>query len=262
MSSHTATADLADLLTFWVGFENELRTLAFYAVGIAIYGLFIYFFYNNLSQRNLLGERFQNPGVGVGKAILRGIRYLLVFPAVSFAFFVLLAFSFFFLSGRSSQADFDQILLISMAVVTSVRITAYVSPPTSHDIAKLLPLGLLGVYLVNFNLQADVLRTSVENFQSFLDTATLTDVVSRYLIFLVLLESVLRIIYLVVRPGGPEKPGVQTAPGEEGRPDAAGTGRPFTEAPAGRGGRPGSKGPRPGRTPQDRRPPGGGDGSG
>lgn len=188
-------------LRFWEGFEAELTALALFSVGIAVYGLFIYFFYENLSRRNLLGDRFQNPGVGAGRAILRGLRYILVFPAVTFVFFLLLAFSFFFLSGRSGQAAFDQILLISMAVVTSVRITAYISEPTSHDIAKLLPLGLLGVYLVTFNLDVDVLESAIANFRRFLTVDVLAGIVARYFLFLLLLESVLRLIYLAVRPG-------------------------------------------------------------
>lgn len=190
-----------DLLTFWTGFEAELQTLALYSVGIAVYGLFIYFFYENLSRRNLLGERFQNPGVGIGRAILRGIRYLVVFPVVSFLFFMLLAFSFFFLAPETTPPE--QILLISMSVVTSVRITAYISENTSHDIAKLLPLGLLGVYLVQLQLDVDQLRKTVDNFRAFLDPSVLTGVVLRYLLFLVVLEAVLRLIYLAVRP----KPG-------------------------------------------------------
>lgn len=248
MSSHPSS--LIEWLTFWVGFENELRTLASFAVGIAVYGLFIFFFYQNLSKRNLLGERFQNPGIGVGKAILRGVRYLLVFPVVSFLFFMLLAFSFFFLSSGTA---FDTILLVSMAVVTSVRIAAYISEPTAHDIAKLLPLGLLGVFLVNVNVDVDHLQAAVGNFRQFMTTDVLTGVVLRYLIFLVLLETVLRLIYLAVRPKGAAAQADREAAAERhGRPGGAGS------APSGTGDRDRTRGgrrPRPGRTPSDQRPP-------
>lgn len=238
MTSHAA---LTDLLRFWVGFEAELRTLAGFAVGIAVYGLFIYFFYEKLSKRNLLGERFQNPGIGVGKALMRGLRYLIVFPVVTFLFFMLLAFSFFFLS---SGTPFETILLISMAVVTGVRIAAYISENTAHDIAKLLPLGLLGVFLVNVNVNVDHLREAWSNFQAFLDVETLGGVVLRYFIFLVLLESILRLIYLAVRPKAPSRSAPTGSPPGSDGPD-----------PPRRGGGGGGRSPRPGRTPSDQRPP-------
>lgn len=207
---------LRDYLLFQ-GFEQEIQTLALYSVGIAVYGLFIYFFYENLSKRNLLGDRLQDPDYGAFTLLVRGIRYMLIFPVVTFFFFMLLSFSFFFLSGtpQIDQSTFvGQILLISMAVVTSVRITAYISQDTSHDIAKLLPLGLLGVYLVQLKLDVDKVSETVQKFRTFFDVDLLTGVVLRYFIFLIALEAVLRVVYLAVRKKEPED-----APAPAGRLD-------------------------------------------
>lgn len=192
---------LVDWLTFWVGFESELRALAIYSVGVALYGLFIYFFYEYLSNRDLLGGLLGHP-TSLGKRFVKWVQYVILFPIISFAFFVVLAFSFFFLSGIP---DPEQILLVSMVVVTSVRIATYVSENTGHDLAKLLPLALLGFFLVQEPLNVDVLRTTAENFRAFFTADILTGVVLRYFIFLIIVELVLRVIYTAVRPGGPPK---------------------------------------------------------
>lgn len=202
---------LVDWLTFWVGFESELRALAVFAVGVALYGLFIYFFYEYLSKRDLLGALLGRP-TSLGKRFIKGVQYVLLFPVVSFMFFVVLAFSFFFLSGIT---DPEQILLVSMVVVTSVRISAYISENTAHDIAKLLPLALLGFFLVGTPLDVGRLRTAVENFQTFFTADILTGVVLRYFIFLIVVELILRVIYTVVRPGGPPKEPQEPAKTEE-----------------------------------------------
>lgn len=210
---------IIDVLLF-EGYRAEIRTLALYAVGIAIYGLFVYFFYETLSRRNLLGERWQDADFGPLTLVWRAVRYIFLFPVVTFLFFVVLSFSFLFFARTGAltvtRATFlNQVLLISMAVVTSVRITAYISEPTSHDIAKLLPLGMLAVFIVDLNLQVDVLRETLMRFRQFLSFEVLTGVVARYFLFLILLEGVLRLVYLTVRPTGD---GDEEAPDEPGEP--------------------------------------------
>lgn len=187
------------------GYQSEIQTLAMYAIGISIYGLFVYFFYETLSRRNLLGERWQDADFGPLTLVWRAIRYVFLFPIVTFLFFMVLAASFLFFSAAGQiavdQATFvNQVLLISMAIVTSVRITAYISQPTSHDIAKLLPLGMLAVFIVGLNMEADVIRETIRLFQEFVSVEILTGVIARYFLFLILLEGALRLIYLTVRP--------------------------------------------------------------
>lgn len=210
---------IIDYLLF-EGFQAEIRTLALYAIGISVYGLFVYFFYETLSRKNLLGERWQDADFGPLTLVWRAIRYIFLFPIVTFLFFIVLSTSFLFFSAAGQiavdQVTFvNQVLLISMAIVTSVRITAYISQPTSHDIAKLLPLGMLAVFIVGLNMEADVIRETVRLFREFFSVEILTGVVARYFLFLILLEGALRLVYLTFRPTGddgdePEEPPART----------------------------------------------------
>jgi hypothetical protein len=183
------TARLIQTLQFWRGYEKELVTLALYAVGIAVYALLVSLFYRSLSKRDLFGT-------GAGRSrkwwrvLLRGVRYLTAFPLISFLFFVVLASALFFLS-KSQTAS--QILLISMSVVASVRATAYLSETASEDLAKLVPLGLLGVFLVDPGYLD--LHTTAARFREMYG---LRHLLLRYLIALVLLEVTLKLVEVSV----------------------------------------------------------------
>lgn len=206
LASVLAQANPLDVLRFWEGFETQLVNLVQFAVGIALYGLFIYFFYEYFSRRNLLGHHLLKPGRGILAKLVGAVQYVLLFPVISFAFFIVLSFSFFFLAtqpGDMTTGSFiRQIMFLAMAVVTSVRITAYISESTSHDIAKLLPLGLLGVFLVRIDLGVDRLEQALLGFESFLTFEVLTGIVLRYFLFLLVLEVGLRVVFSIIRPGG------------------------------------------------------------
>lgn len=72
--------------------------------------------------------------------------YGLVFPFLAYVWFwVLVAMLTFLYNTKEPQ----ELLLISMAVLTAVRVTAYYNEDLSRDISKILPYGLLGIFLVN-----------------------------------------------------------------------------------------------------------------
>jgi hypothetical protein len=125
------------------GRRGALEVLALYAAGILAYGLVVNFFYQILSHRAMWARR---EGEQVVHTPARTLAYLVLFPLVSFAFFLILAESLLFMSapGRDPMLTFT----LSMAIVLAVRVAACFNEPTSHDLAKLLPLGVLGVFLV------------------------------------------------------------------------------------------------------------------
>ncbi len=81
------------------------------------------------------------------RSITRNSAYFALVPLVIFGFFLLLTGALVFLT--SGQRDVADVMALSMAVILAVRITAYLSEATSHDIAKMLPLALLGFFLVD-----------------------------------------------------------------------------------------------------------------
>lgn len=132
-----------NLEQWWSEHGGPINVLLAYAFGILVYGLAVNALYQVLSHRVMLGRkegqtRVATPG--------RRFLYFLLFPLVSFTFFLILAAALLFMSSGSTSAT--TIFTIAMAVVMAVRIAAYFSEATSHDLAKTLPLGLLGVFLV------------------------------------------------------------------------------------------------------------------
>ena len=112
-------------------------------------------------------------------------KYLLIFPLFAFFWFGVLVVMVAFLTKTTEVED---LLLIAMAVLMSVRVTSYYTEDLSRDIAKMLPFALLGIFLINL---------------SYFDVNTSTDLLNRvgsewksifyYWVFIVLLEFVLRI---------------------------------------------------------------------
>lgn len=161
---------------FWQGFERELQTLLLDGVGIAVFALLVHLFYKNLSRRNLSHRHEGRP--------TRALVVAVLFPLMSFGFFLVIAISLFVLS---KQQGVGEILLIGMGVTAAVRIAAYVSESSAEDLAKMIPLGLLAVVLVQPGYLT--LETTVARLE---ELAAMAGTVVRYFLFLVVLEVVLR----------------------------------------------------------------------
>ncbi|MBI4163147.1 MAG: hypothetical protein HY513_05675 [Candidatus Aenigmarchaeota archaeon] len=85
-------------------------------------------------------------------------------------------------------------MVISMAMIAAARITAYYKRDLSEDIAKILPLGVLAIFIVDpsyFSLSLTISR--------FLELETLIPLFVNYLVFVIALEFVLRVLLIAVR---------------------------------------------------------------
>ena len=88
----------------------------------------------------------------------------------------------------SKTKEVEDLLLIAMAVLTSVRVTSYYTEELSRDIAKMLPFALMGIFLIDLR---------------YFDLSTSTELLNRvtyewksifyYWIFVILLELILRV---------------------------------------------------------------------
>jgi hypothetical protein len=190
-------------LAFWEGYEGQLTTLLVYGVGIALFALVVHMFYKNLSRVNLL-HRYDHAAEQPDR-----ITVMLLFPLVSAGFFLTLTVSLFFLVKEASQSV-ETILLLSMAVTTAVRIAAYISESSAEDLAKMIPLGLLGVFLVDpgyFSFDTPLQRLAA--------LPGVFDTVDRYLLALVAVELAMRGLWIA--SGGRERAARERARGSEGR---------------------------------------------
>ncbi len=189
MSNHEAAGAAAQ--TFWDQNGAAIETLAVYATGILLYAVVVNFFYQIISRRVMFGEA-KGDGAPRVKGPLHGFLYLILFPLFSFGFFLVLSVSLIFLGGEEQTLSLT--FTLAMAVVLAVRVSAYFSEATSHDVAKMLPLGLLGVILVRAEV-ADF-ADSVRRLGTITDHA---DLVMLYFAIVVVVEYLLRTIYLTVK---------------------------------------------------------------
>jgi len=171
-------------------------TVAFLSIGIAIYGIIVGTFYTHLSRRLLYdirpdkrhSDKFLNQ---LGKVLLFIFKYTIVFPAITFAWFVFLAGSIFILSRTASL---ETVFVLSISLVAAMRILAYYNEKIAEDLAKFLPISLLTVVIVDSTLftQELVQTRALTLSQALPEFASL-------IVFVILLEWTLRIIYVILR---------------------------------------------------------------
>ena len=171
---------------------NLLQPAAIFAVGVAIYAILIFNLYRFMSRRDIFNldfSRYEESGHPLlRKSIhlfLYVCKYLLIFPLFAFFWFGVLVVMVAFLSKTKEVED---LLLIAMAVLMSVRVTSYYTEDLSRDIAKMLPFALLGIFLIDlryfdFNTSTDLLNRVGTEWKS----------IFYYWVFIVLLEFVLRV---------------------------------------------------------------------
>lgn len=173
----------ADRLAVWRGYEQELQTLVIAGVGIAIFTALVFAFYRSLSKLKPFHLRWSESPGWVGRSS-RFSERALIFPVTSFAFFAMLAGSLFFLT--KPEVGTGTILTIAMAVVVGVRVTVYFSEEMSNDLAKLVPLSLLAVVLVD----PGYLKLS-DAWGRFAASTQLLPLLARYFLLFIVLEAVM-----------------------------------------------------------------------
>lgn len=183
-----------------------LMPLASFAVGMAFYAIFIFRFYRFLARKDIFRldfTKYEKARLKFFRSVLHLVfyvlKYLILFPFVAFFWFAVLTVLLLFLAKNQSV---ETILLVSIAVVSAVRVTAYYDEDLSRDLAKILPFALLGVFLVDLSYFS--IPTTIENLQL---TLTQWRIMGYYLAFAIALEFVLRITTPIVRSRWPASAG-------------------------------------------------------
>lgn len=176
---------LASLL--FNGYQQQFLNIALYTVSIVFYAMLIWALYRFITKENI----FVFEGMEYTKipTLTSVLMYLVVFPIITFGTFFFFALMLIFLA--KSQAV-EQILVISVTLVSAIRIMAYYSEGLAQDVAKLLPLTLLGIFLVDPTYySAGVVLEKLYALPS------LTGLIMRYMFFVILLEWVLRLLHRI-----------------------------------------------------------------
>lgn len=181
------------------GAFDALKLLIPFVIGMAIYGIFVFKFYKFLAKREIFEidlqkyNKSEHPTISkFFSIVLYIIEYVLLFPVFTFFWFAVITLLLMFLAKEQAVSN---ILLISIALVGAVRITAYYNEELSKDFAKMLPFALLGVFLIDVRYFA-----FIDSFIALKEIPALWVTLAYYLIFVIVLEFVLRIGYLAVKP--------------------------------------------------------------
>ena len=174
-----------------------LADVVIYVLGMAAYAFFVFRFYRFLASPDMFEldlSRYERSRFRFVRSALHALFYVvkdfIFFPF--FAFFWLAVLTLI-LSFLSKGQLFDETLLMALATVSAVRVTAYYRERLSRELAKILPFALLAIFLIDasfFSIGAslEVLGEAGEH----------TEHIVYYLAFLVLLEFALRIVSGVV----------------------------------------------------------------
>ena len=188
MALENIMGTLLDALTH-VDFYGLILPLLIYTLILAAYGIFIWAFYKSISKRDLFQLTISDHRKRWQIKIAYVLKYLILFPVLTFLWFAALTVILFFLSR--SQAT-ETILLMSMALIAGARISAYYKEELSQEIAKILPLAVLGIFVVDpsfFSLSLTLSR--------FYQVPSLIILLVNYLLFTIVLEFVLRVFVAV-----------------------------------------------------------------
>ena len=164
---------------------------------IIIYSIFIWKFYQFIAKKDIIKlnlnqyNRFRhNVLIKISASLLYFLEYIIILPFLVFFWFVI--FSLFLLVLIEASSETANILLISAAVISAIRVTAYYSEDLSKDLAKVIPFTLLAIALITPNF-FDISRF----ISRFGEIPSFINSVLFYLVFIIVLEVVLRILDFV-----------------------------------------------------------------
>ena len=163
-------------------------------LGITVYAVFVFNFYRFVAARDMfklnLSWSGEESGSIIGnlmRLVWYFVRYVILFPAFAFFWFAVLTLVLAFLSEDRSLGT---ILLISLATVSAIRVTAYYNEDLARDLAKMLPLAVLSFFIISANsLNSIGSLAALQAVDEHLTT------IFYYLLFLVALEFGLRLIF-------------------------------------------------------------------
>ncbi|MFQ6030779.1 MAG: hypothetical protein ACE5Q6_25190 [Dehalococcoidia bacterium] len=192
-----------NLIDFWPlelsisGAATILKPLVVFVFGMVVYAVFIFKFYRFVASKDIFTfdlskyEKSNFRGVRTALHVIFYVgKYLVLFPVVAMFWFGVLTVLLAFLAKNQ---DIGNVLLVSMAVVSTIRIAAYYNEDLSKDLAKILPFALLGVFVVDLSY----FRVS-DSLTSLQLAAGQREAIVYYLAFVILLEFALRISYPVI----------------------------------------------------------------
>ncbi len=184
---------IGELSLNWGEAYLTLQPLFLLIFGIVIYAIFIIKFYHFMAKKDILElnlnqyNRAKHPSVEkLLGAIFYILEYIIILPICIIFWSGVLIMLIAFLTKSHTTST---MVLTTIALVGAIRAVAYYNEEFSTEVSKLLPLVLLGVFLIDtttfsFTRPFEVLR----ELPSILNTLVY------YFLFVMALELILRIV--------------------------------------------------------------------
>lgn len=187
-------AVIAFLTTLGISQQAALvvwQPLGIFVIGVVLYSIFVFRFYRFVARKDVIELRLTQYAQGVerlgnvARILLYGVEYAVLFPVFTVIWFLVFTG---FLAVLARGYTIDALLLVSMTIVTAIRITSYYTENLSQDLAKLVPFSMLGIFLV----QGSEFSSLGRAFSLLFEIPGEWKTVLYYLGFLILLEFTLR----------------------------------------------------------------------
>lgn len=167
-----------------------------FAILISFYSVFTYKFYRYISKKDLIELNLnkyntsQHPALNKFFAgILYLIEYIIVLPFLVFFWFAILALIILVLT---EEQTINQIVIVTAAIITAIRILAYYEEDLSRDLAKMFPFTVLAIAILTPGFFQ--LSRILENIQQIPDLLTS---LLYFLALIVSVELILRVLDLI-----------------------------------------------------------------
>ncbi len=172
------------------GARTTLEPLLIFVIGMVIYSVIIFKLYRFISKRDLFRLSREGKHTKLRKVAF-GLEYVFLFPIIAFVWFFVISV---LLSMLSSVLSIGNVFMISMSILATVRISSYLDQDLSSEIAKLIPLALLGVFLLDIStFSTGTIFNIVEKLP--LEGVTLI----YYFVFIFVIEIVLKLLLFIAK---------------------------------------------------------------
>lgn len=220
ITSELAEAYTSFLSTLPPSFETFIN-LFLLVLLLVVYSVFIWKLYRFIGTKNLFHFNLSKYNTAdhpvlakVFATLLYLVEYILLVPFLIFVWFAVFTIFLIFLA---KDLTISTILILSVSIIAAIRVTSYIpryGEELSREIAKLLPFTLLAISLLNpgfFNFERII--TQFGHLGGFFN------VILNYLIFIVVLEVILRFFDFLFTITGlqqePEEEPVEEEPKKE-----------------------------------------------
>lgn len=184
---------IAEILTPpLLDFQQNWQIITLFTLAITVYMVLVWHYFHLVAKRDLLKfNKIKGDGFWVTIGNLMGefvflLEYLIVFPIITFIFFGAFALAMLFLA---KEQPLESVLLISITVIAATRVMAYYNEEASQELAKIIPIVLLGAYLTTPSFfSVELVMERVAQMPAFLNR------IGGFIIYTLVLEISLKIM--------------------------------------------------------------------